>query len=98
MTDYISIKNWADDDKPREKLAHQGRTSLSNAELIAILLSNGTKNKSALDLAREILQLAAQTKLTDHQITLPQLAPGLYTVSLQTKKGSYHHWKILHVE
>ena len=58
MTDYISIKNWADDDKPREKLAHQGRTSLSNAELIAILLSNGTKNKSALDLAREILQLA----------------------------------------
>lgn len=40
----------------------------------------------------------AQTKLTDHQITLPQLAPGLYTVALQTKKGSYHHWKILHVE
>ena len=58
MTDYISIKNWADDDKPREKLANQGRSVLSNAELIAILLSNGTKNKSALDLAREILQLA----------------------------------------
>jgi DNA repair protein RadC len=58
MTDYISIKNWANDDKPREKLAQQGRTSLSNTELIAILISNGTKNKSALDLAREILQLA----------------------------------------
>jgi DNA repair protein RadC len=58
LKDYISIKNWADDDKPREKLANQGRSVLSNAELIAILLSNGTKNKSALDLAREILQLA----------------------------------------
>ena len=57
LTDYISIKDWADDDKPREKLANQGRSVLSNAELIAILLSNGTKNKSALDLAREILQL-----------------------------------------
>lgn len=58
MTEYISIKHWADDDKPREKLTQHGRSSLSNAELIAILLTNGTKNKSALDLAREILQLA----------------------------------------
>lgn len=58
MTEYISIKHWADDDKPREILTQHGRSSLSNAELIAILLTNGTKNKSALDLAREILQLA----------------------------------------
>ena len=71
MTDYISIKNWANDDKPREKLAQQGRTSLSNTELIAILISNGTKNKSALDLAREILQRNRMTQLTDDEKTIP---------------------------
>lgn len=58
MTNYTTIKNWADDDKPREKLVNHGRNTLSNAELIAILISNGTHNKSALDLARELLLLA----------------------------------------
>lgn len=58
MTDYISIKNWAEDDKPREKLASKGREALSNAELLGILLGNGTRSKSAVDLARDILQLA----------------------------------------
>ncbi len=58
MADYISIKNWSDDDKPREKLAVKGRESLSNAELLGILLGNGTRSKSAVDLARDILQLA----------------------------------------
>ncbi|MEY2924900.1 MAG: hypothetical protein RLZZ337_1448 [Bacteroidota bacterium] len=58
MTEYRSIKNWAEDDKPREKLAAKGKESLSNAELLAILLGNGTRNKSAVDLARDILQLA----------------------------------------
>lgn len=58
MADYISIKNWSDDDKPREKLAAKGRESLSNTELLGILLGNGTRSKSAVDLARDILQLA----------------------------------------
>ena len=58
MSEYRSIKNWAEDDKPREKLAAKGKEALSNAELIAILLGNGTRNKSAVDLARDILQLA----------------------------------------
>jgi len=58
MSEYRSIKNWADDDKPREKLAAKGKEALSNAELIAILLGNGTRNKSAVDLARDILKLA----------------------------------------
>lgn len=51
-----SIKNWAEDDRPREKLLSKGTEALSNAELLAILINNGTKNKSALDLAKEILQ------------------------------------------
>ena len=58
MAEYISIKNWSEDDKPREKLAANGRETLSNAELLGILLGNGTRNKSAVDLAREIFQLA----------------------------------------
>jgi DNA repair protein RadC len=58
LADYISIKNWSDDDKPREKLAAKGRESLCNKELLGILLGNGTRSKSAVDLARDILQLA----------------------------------------
>jgi DNA repair protein RadC len=52
-----SIKNWAIDDRPREKLLVNGAASLSNSELIAILINNGSKNKSAVELAREILKL-----------------------------------------
>jgi len=52
-----SIKNWALDDRPREKLFSKGATTLSNSELLAILINNGSKTKSALDLAKEILQL-----------------------------------------
>lgn len=53
-----SIKNWALDDRPREKLLSKGAASLSNSELLAILLNNGgSKNKSAVELAKEILKL-----------------------------------------
>lgn len=52
-----SIKNWATDDRPREKLLTKGASALSNSELIAILLNNGSKNKSAVELAKEILKL-----------------------------------------
>jgi DNA repair protein RadC len=55
MTISNSIKNWAEDERPREKMLLKGAISLSDAELLAILISSGTKEKSALDLAREIL-------------------------------------------
>ena len=51
-----SIKEWAKDDRPREKLRDKGASVLSNSELIAILLNNGTREKSALDLAQEVLR------------------------------------------
>ena len=50
-----SIKNWAIDDRPREKLALKGPESLSNSELLAILINNGSVEKSAVDLAKELL-------------------------------------------
>jgi len=54
-----TILEWPADDRPREKLAASGPANLSNAELIAILLQHGTKNRSAIELAREVLDLAA---------------------------------------
>ncbi len=56
--DKQTIKDWAIDDRPREKLVNKGAESLSNSELIAILILNGTVNKSAVDLAKEILSKA----------------------------------------
>lgn len=52
-----SIKEWAKDDRPREKLLLKGPESLSNSELLAILIHNGTRQKTAVDLAKEILKL-----------------------------------------
>lgn len=52
-----SIKYWSEDDRPREKLRNKGPESLSNSELIAILLHHGTPQKSAIELAKEIFLL-----------------------------------------
>ena len=51
----FSIKNWADDDRPREKLVQKGSSVLSDAELIAILIGSGSRNESAVELAKRIL-------------------------------------------
>lgn len=51
----ISIKSWAEEDRPREKLLAQGRRVLSDAELIAILIGSGSPNESAVDLSKRIL-------------------------------------------
>lgn len=54
-TDKLSIKTWAENDRPREKLLTRGRQTLSDAELIAILIGSGSRNESAVDLSRRIL-------------------------------------------
>lgn len=51
----FSIKNWSDDDKPREKLVQKGKSVLSDAELIAILIGSGSRNESAVELSKRIL-------------------------------------------
>ena len=50
------IKNWPEDDRPREKLLKKGAGALSNSELLAILLRTGTNGISAIDLARKVLK------------------------------------------
>jgi len=53
---HTPFKQWAADDKPREKMLARGADALSATELLAILINNGTRSKSAIDLARELLQ------------------------------------------
>lgn len=63
-----SIKNWATEDRPREKMLEKGREALSDAELIAILIGSGNSNESAVDLSRRILR-----DVDDNLIQLSQL-------------------------
>ena len=55
-SDFLNIKSWAAEDRPREKLLLKGKATLSDAELIAILLGTGASKLSAVDLAKNILQ------------------------------------------
>jgi DNA repair protein RadC len=52
----LTIKSWALDDRPREKLLTKGKNALSDAELIAILIGSGNRNESAVALSKRILQ------------------------------------------
>lgn len=52
----LTIKSWASDDRPREKLIAKGKIALSDAELIAILIGSGNREESAVALAQKILQ------------------------------------------
>jgi DNA repair protein RadC len=70
----LKITDWAVEDRPREKLIQYGTSTLSDAELLGILISSGTKNKSAVDLGRELLarvnnNLNALGKLTIADLT-----------------------------
>ena len=56
MENHLSIKSWSEEDRPREKFMLKGRHTLTDAELIAILISTGNQNESAVELARKILQ------------------------------------------
>ena len=69
-----SIKEWAKDDRPREKLLAKGPQTLSDSELLAILITTGNREKSALDLAKDVLQLGKNNlpelgKLTVKELT-----------------------------
>jgi DNA repair protein RadC len=52
---HFPITNWSEDDRPREKLMLKGKNALSDAELIAILIGSGSRNESAVDLSKRIL-------------------------------------------
>ncbi|MFA5649290.1 MAG: DNA repair protein RadC [Bacteroidales bacterium] len=54
----LTIKEWAEDDRPREKMIKKGVAALSDAELMAILIGSGTKNETAVSISQRILSSA----------------------------------------
>lgn len=73
MEQNFSIKNWAEDDKPREKLMLKGKTSLSDAELVAILIGSGSRNESAVSLSKRILSSVDNNLNALGKLSLKQL-------------------------
>ncbi len=69
----FSIKNWADDDKPREKMLQKGRSILSDAELVAIVIGSGSKNESAVELSKRILASVENNLNELGQLSIKQL-------------------------
>lgn len=69
----FSIKDWADDDRPREKLIQKGRSTLSDAELIAILIGSGSRDESAVDLSKRILASAGNNLIELGKLSVKQL-------------------------
>jgi DNA repair protein RadC len=72
----LSIREWAKEDRPREKLMLQGPQQLSIAELLSILIQNGTKNLSALDVAKNLLLHANNNLHTLAGMSVPELVNG----------------------
>ena len=73
MEQNFSIKNWAEDDKPREKLMLKGKAALSDAELVAILIGSGSRNESAVDLSKRILASVSNNLNALGKLSLKQL-------------------------
>lgn len=71
--EYTTIKNMPVSERPREKMVTYGCQSLSNAELLAIVLSTGTKDKTAIDLARGILNMSNEGLRTLTNCTMEEL-------------------------
>jgi len=68
-----NIKNWAEDDRPREKMLLKGRESVSDAELIAILLGSGSKDESAVSLAKRLLKSVDNDLIKVGKLTIDEL-------------------------
>ena len=70
---YFSIKNWNEDDRPREKMLQKGRIALSDAELIAILIGSGSRNESAVSLSQRILSSSENNLVELGKVSISEL-------------------------
>ena len=73
MTEKKSIKEWAKDDRPREKMIAKGKAALSDSELLAILLRTGMEGQSAVDLARTIMDSVGNDLIKLSNLSLKEL-------------------------
>ncbi|WP_205512313.1 RadC family protein [Longitalea arenae] len=69
----FSIKKWAKDDRPREKLLGKNPSTLSDSELLAILIGNGHREKNAVDLAKEVLRLGKNNLNELGKVTIQEM-------------------------
>lgn len=74
----LSINQWAEEDRPREKLMRLGAAALSNAELLAILIGSGSQEESAVDLTKRVLADCGNNLNTLGKMTIEQLTGGRY--------------------
>ena len=70
---YTPINQWAEDDRPREKFLLKGKTSLSDSELLAILIGSGSRNESAVQLCQRILAASENNLSTLGKMSIAQL-------------------------
>ncbi|MCW2117772.1 RadC family protein [Flavobacterium sp. 7A] len=70
---HFPITHWSEDDKPREKMMLKGKNALSDAELIAILIGSGSRNESAVELSKRILNSVGGNLNALGKMTLTQL-------------------------
>jgi DNA repair protein RadC len=77
-TRTMSIRDWPEDERPREKLLARGAHALTSAELVAILLGNGVRGRSALDMGRDLLTSAGSLNalLSKDVDDVPGLGPA----------------------
>ncbi len=75
MEEYsnLTIKDWAIEDRPREKLLKKGVQSLSDAEIIALLIGSGTRNESAVELSKKVLKSANNNLNELGKLHIPEL-------------------------
>ncbi|MGQ9620156.1 MAG: RadC family protein [Bacteroidales bacterium] len=69
----LKITDWAVEDRPREKLYKKGPSALSDAELLGILIGSGTKQRSAVDLGRELLAIAGNNLNNLGKLSIPDI-------------------------
>ena len=89
---YFLIRNWSEDDRPREKLLLKGKAALSDAELIAILIGSGSRNESAVDLGKRILNNFDDIERQVDECRLPRITPEFQVQckSLDTQVPARH--------
>ncbi|MBN2637794.1 MAG: DNA repair protein RadC [Bacteroidales bacterium] len=73
-TKNTPIRQWAEDDRPREKMILKGKNALSNAELIAILINSGNKEETAVQLAQRMLDAAQNNLIELSKLTIEDLS------------------------
>lgn len=96
----ISLSDWSDQDKPREKFVQQGPAYLSDAELLAILLRTGTATENAVELSKRILNVCGQSLNKLSGVSLPDLRKinGIGQVKAVTLMAAFELGRRLRVE